>query len=108
MLILLLTACVTDEPTTDTTGDAPEACISPVIIDYTCRDGTSYTFPDALPVMVTQLVERDDRNGAHYWQTRALDVRPGYTWNADEDTLTDCDDDVFPPVVGGRLVLAFE
>lgn len=104
MFLLLLTACVTDEPEADTTETAPEACISPVIIDYTCNDGSTYTFPDALPVMATLLVEYADGS----WQTKGLTVRPNQAWSVDVTADSFCGVDISPAVVGGRLVLAFE
>jgi hypothetical protein len=104
-MFLLILACAAPD------GDSPapvSECPEPVVIDYACHDGTTYTFPEALPLSAVQWVEMDDGDGLVSWQARPLDLWPGKTWTSDEDTYTDCDANIDPPIVGGRLVIQYE
>jgi len=102
--VFLFLACVTPA---DDTGPTTAATDGPIVVEYSCDDGTTYTFPDAPPLSAMQFVGRVG-DGLAMWEALPLDVWPGYEWSANNPDDSQCIDRNGMSAVKGRLVMEFE
>jgi hypothetical protein len=109
MFLLLALACTGPAPDDSSTMSAGDG-LTWVTFDYDCEisEAGDFTYPTQTPVVFQNLAMRSsDGATIALWEAFGGQWRPGATWDPERTSDSQCASTVAPPVLGGRITIAY-